>query len=156
MAVLYIRDGGHVPSLENTAHTYSEWCELLERYEDELLCGIVRPGLVLGDLSAAEVEPRLVSRVLKFIEQYPWVDFFSRTDIRFAPLLSRFVRVVKCPLDYALSSDRSGIEEWPKTAGRYMDACIALSSESYSLQCLLPVLGFRMGELGYQCEKLKG
>ena len=121
---LYIR---HRKSIWiNFIHDIQEFRE----FEDNFIEG---RKLVIGDL--AQFSKPMVYRLLKFIEAHPEVDCYSSMDIDDPILLSRFVEIVKEPLEI---TQTHSFEDFNNSANDYTSVVSMLSDIPTDLQLRIP------------------
>lgn len=84
---LYIRNK---PGWINFVHTVEE----LRQFEDAYIPGT---KILIGDL--ATFNKSMLSKLLKLLEENPMLDCYSSRDVSDPVLLSRFMQVVKEPLE---------------------------------------------------------
>lgn len=102
------------------------------------------PGrkLVIGDIST--FSKPMLNRLLKFIEENHEIDCYTSKDLMDPILLSRFVEVVKEPLNVIKGHS---VDDYNNSQKSYVDAVANLSGLSINAQIYAPVVPYNMFQL---------
>lgn len=133
MATLYIR---------NKSCSYITFLRTREDFVQFVDYYIPGRPLTIGDLATFNKPMR--NLLLKFIEENPEVDCYSSEDIVDTVIQSRFIRIIKDPLEFVPDHSLDAFKESDKS---HLSALLHLSGASNQVKLRVPLLSNQLLKL---------